>query len=152
MPHNLHNTLQSFKSGKLYSIPALGKALNVKVERLPVSIRIVLESVLRNCDGKKVTEEHVRQLANWKPNATRTDEMMRYVGSRLITTVLIVVMRSSPMVAAARISVGLTFFAPATVLMIIGKTELMTTTMTFDQMSMPAQSMISGDMAIVGVA
>ena len=46
MPHNLHDTLQSFKSGKLYSIPALGKALNVKVERLPVSIRIVLESVL----------------------------------------------------------------------------------------------------------
>ena len=37
------------------------------VERLPVSIRIVLESVLRNCDGKKVTEEHVRELANWKP-------------------------------------------------------------------------------------
>jgi aconitate hydratase len=35
----------------------------------------VLESVLRNCDGKKVTEEHVRQLANWKPNAARTDEI-----------------------------------------------------------------------------
>ena len=49
-------TLQSFKHGKLYSLPALGKALDVKVERLPVSIRIVLESVLRNCDGKKVTE------------------------------------------------------------------------------------------------
>ena len=75
MPHNLHNTLQSFKHGKLYSLPALGKALNVKVERLPVSIRIVLESVLRNCDGKKVTEEHVRQLANWKPGATRTEEI-----------------------------------------------------------------------------
>ena len=60
MPHNLHNTLQSFKSGKFYSLPALGKALNVKISRLPVSIRIVLESVLRNCDGKKVTEEHVQ--------------------------------------------------------------------------------------------
>ncbi|MCA3216222.1 MAG: aconitate hydratase AcnA, partial [Burkholderiales bacterium] len=31
--------------------------------------------VLRNCDGKKVTEEHVRQLANWKPNAERVDEI-----------------------------------------------------------------------------
>src|SRR6266446_3619449 len=75
MPHNLHNTLQSFKHGKLYSLPMLGKALNLKLERLPVSIRIVLESVLRNCDGKKVTEEHVRQLAAWQPNAKRTEEI-----------------------------------------------------------------------------
>src|SRR2546423_14347933 len=75
MRHNLHNTLQSFKHGKLYSLPVLGKALNLKLERLPVSIRIVLESVLRNCDGKKVTEEHVRQLANWAPKASRTDEI-----------------------------------------------------------------------------
>src|SRR5713226_6194729 len=75
MPHNLHNTLQSFKHGKLYSLPMLGKALNLKIERLPVSIRIVLESVLRNCDGKKVTQAHVRQLAGWQPNAKRTDEI-----------------------------------------------------------------------------
>ncbi|MFD2272070.1 aconitase family protein [Undibacterium arcticum] len=40
-----------------------------------MSIRIVLESVLRNCDGKKVTEEHVRQLANWSPCADRVDEI-----------------------------------------------------------------------------
>jgi aconitate hydratase len=75
MAHNLHDTLKPLKGGKFYSLPQLGKALNVKIERLPVSIRIVLESVLRNCDGKKVTEEHVRQLANWQPNATRTDEI-----------------------------------------------------------------------------
>ena len=81
MPHNLHDTLQDFKigstgkTGKLYSLPALGKALGINVARLPVSVRIVLESVLRNCDGKKVTEAHVKQLANWKPNATRTDEI-----------------------------------------------------------------------------
>ncbi len=75
MPHNLHNTLRPLKSGKFYSLPALGKALGIDVARLPVSIRIVLESVLRNCDGKKVTEEHVRQLAGWKPNAPRADEI-----------------------------------------------------------------------------
>src|SRR6266540_1510606 len=63
------------KTGKLYSLPALEKALGAKVSRLPVSIRIVLESVLRNCDGKKITEEHVRQLANWGPNAPRTEEI-----------------------------------------------------------------------------
>jgi aconitate hydratase len=72
---NPFDTLQSFKYGKLHSLPALGKQLNIKVERLPVSIRIVLESVLRNCDGKKVTEEHVRELANWRPAAKRTEEI-----------------------------------------------------------------------------
>ena len=75
MAHNLHNTLQPLKGGKFYSLPQLGKSLNLKLERLPISIRIVLESVLRNCDGKKVTEEHVRQLASWKPNAARSDEI-----------------------------------------------------------------------------
>jgi aconitate hydratase len=45
------------------------------VKRLPVSIRIVLESVLRNVDGKKVTEEHVKQLANWQANGARTEEI-----------------------------------------------------------------------------
>ena len=63
------------KSGTLYSLPALGRALGVDLSRLPVSIRIVLESVLRNCDGNKVTEAHVRQLAGWKPNAQRSEEI-----------------------------------------------------------------------------
>jgi len=71
----MFNTLQSFKHGKFHSLPALAKQLNLKLERLPVSIRIVLESVLRNCDGKKITEEHVRQLAGWQPNAKRTEEI-----------------------------------------------------------------------------
>ncbi|MBU9581043.1 aconitate hydratase AcnA [Ralstonia mannitolilytica] len=80
MPHNLNKTLKEFKinggqTGKFHSLPQLGKELGVAIERLPVSIRIVLESVLRNCDGKKVTEEHVEQLANWKPNAERVDEI-----------------------------------------------------------------------------
>jgi len=75
MPHNAFHALESFKHGKLHSLPALGKALNVRLERLPVSIRIVLESVLRNCDGKKITEEHVRQLAGWKAVAPRTEEI-----------------------------------------------------------------------------
>jgi aconitate hydratase len=73
--NNSFDTLQSFKHGKLHSLPALGKKLNIQIERLPVSIRIVLESVLRNCDGKKVTEEHVRELASWKPAAKRTEEI-----------------------------------------------------------------------------
>jgi aconitate hydratase len=80
MSRNTLNTLKDFKlsddkKGRFHSLPALEKQLGVNISRLPVSIRIVLESVLRNCDGKKVTEEHVKQLANWKPNADRTDEI-----------------------------------------------------------------------------
>lgn len=87
MPHNLHNTLQQFKylgkTGNFYSLPALEKALGLKISRLPVSIRIVLESVLRNCDGKKVSEDHVRQLASWKPKADRFDEIP-FVVARIV--------------------------------------------------------------------
>jgi len=64
----------SGKEGLLYSLPALAKQFP-NVSRLPVSIRIVLESVLRNCDGRKVTAEHVAELANWKPKAERTNEI-----------------------------------------------------------------------------
>ena len=80
MSHNTLNTLKEFKisgtkKGKFYSLPALQKKLDINIDRLPVSIRIVLESVLRNCDGKKVTEEHVKQLAKWKPKAARSHEI-----------------------------------------------------------------------------
>src|SRR5689334_1005920 len=80
MAHNLHASLQSFrtasgKSGRFYSLPALEKAGVGRISRLPVSIRIVLESVLRNCDGKKITDEHVRQLSAWGPSAARTEEI-----------------------------------------------------------------------------
>ena len=80
MPHNLHDTLQPLKlasgaTGRFHSLPALEKAGIGRVSRLPVSIRIVLESVLRNCDGKKVTAEHVQELANWAPTGARTAEI-----------------------------------------------------------------------------
>src|SRR5256885_13141796 len=80
MTHNPFESLQEFRlasgaTGKLYSLPALEKAGLGRISRLPVSIRIVLESVLRNCDGKKVTEEHVRQLAAWNPTGQRVDEI-----------------------------------------------------------------------------
>jgi len=79
-PNNPFNSRQTFtcangKQGALYSLSALEDAGVGNVSRLPVSIRIVLESVLRNCDGKKVTEQHVRELANWQPNAQRTAEI-----------------------------------------------------------------------------
>ena len=87
--HNLFDTHQSFNAGPgktvaFYSLPQLEKAGIGKISRLPVSIRIVLESVLRNCDGVKVTEQHVRELANWQPNANRIEEIPFVVGRILL--------------------------------------------------------------------
>ncbi|VWX56321.1 aconitate hydratase 1 [Burkholderiales bacterium 8X] len=62
------------KSGKYWSLKELAKQYP-HVDKLPVSIRIVLESVLRNCDGKKITRQHVEELAAWTPNAERTEEI-----------------------------------------------------------------------------
>jgi len=79
MSHNTFNTLQSFtlasgKTGQYYSLPELAKTFP-NVAKLPVSIRIVLEAVLRNVDGKKVSAEHVKQLANWGANDKRDNEI-----------------------------------------------------------------------------
>jgi aconitate hydratase len=85
--HAFASTLKTFKTasgktGKFYSLPALARQFP-KVARLPVSLRIVLESVLRNCDGKKVTAAHVGELANWLPNAGRAEEIP-FVVSRVV--------------------------------------------------------------------
>jgi aconitate hydratase A / 2-methylisocitrate dehydratase len=88
MRHNLYNALQKFKTasgktGEFYSLRALEAANIGTISRLPVSIRIVLESVLRNCDGKKITETHVRQLASWDPHAARDNEIP-FVVARIV--------------------------------------------------------------------
>lgn len=64
----------SGKSCRFFSLPGLAEH-HPNVARLPVSLRVVLESVLRNCDGKRVTPEHVAQLAAWQPTAARVDEI-----------------------------------------------------------------------------
>src|SRR6478752_4249704 len=78
--HNLFNSLQTFdlgngSKGSYYSLPALEKAGVGPISKLPVSIRIVLESVLRNCDGQRVREEDVRTLANWNAKAPKPVEI-----------------------------------------------------------------------------
>jgi aconitate hydratase len=80
MPNSPFNSLQSFTpragvSANFYSLPQLEKEKVGAISRLPVSIRIVLESVLRNMDGKKITEDDVRSLANWEPSGKRTEEI-----------------------------------------------------------------------------
>ncbi|MGZ5144442.1 MAG: aconitate hydratase AcnA [Burkholderiales bacterium] len=79
MSHTLFNSLQQFKyggkTGQYYSLPALEKAGLGKVSRLPRSLRVVLESALRNYDGLKITESHLKNLAGWKPTAQRSEEV-----------------------------------------------------------------------------
>jgi aconitate hydratase len=67
--------LGSGGTGRLVSLPALAAAGFGDMATLPVSLRIVLESVVRNCDGKRITEDDVRRLAQWEPTAERTAEI-----------------------------------------------------------------------------
>ncbi len=85
-PSNPFQTLQTFPANgtthSYYSLPALELA-GFKVSRLPVSIRLVLESLLRNCDGKRVSELAVRELASWSPRSPRTEEIP-FVVARIV--------------------------------------------------------------------
>src|SRR5438093_11359269 len=81
-------TLRKFDAGEgreswLYSLPALEKQGIGPVSRLPISIRIVLESVLRNCDGKKVRRRDVETLANWKAKKPASEEIP-FVVARIV--------------------------------------------------------------------
>ena len=80
MPDSPFDSLQTFNSdsgpvGQFFSLPQLEKNGVGPISRLPHSIRVVLESVLRNCDGEKITEDDVRELANWQPNGKRVEEI-----------------------------------------------------------------------------
>ncbi len=86
--HDEFKTLRKFDAGKgrdsfLYSLPALEEQGIGKMSRLPVSIRIVLESLLRNCDGQKVRRKDVESLANWKAKAPANEEIP-FVVARIV--------------------------------------------------------------------
>ena len=88
MTHDPFGALRTFplasgKTSRYYALAALEAAGLGKVSRLPVSIRIVLESLLRNCDGQKITMDHVRQLAGWQPTAPRSAEIP-FVVARIV--------------------------------------------------------------------
>ena len=73
---NLGNAI----SGHAYSLHELARQTGSAIARLPVSLRIVLESLLRNSGGDLVSEDQVRELAAWQPNAPRTAEVPFIVG------------------------------------------------------------------------
>jgi aconitate hydratase len=81
-------TLKKFDAGKgregfLHSLPALQEQGVGKISQLPISIRIVLESVLRNCDGKKVRRKDVETLANWNAKQPANEEIP-FVVARIV--------------------------------------------------------------------
>src|SRR5580704_9213712 len=63
-----------------FSLPALEQAGYGAISRLPLSLRVVLESLVRHCDGRRVTEQQVRDLASWQPRAMRENELPFTVG------------------------------------------------------------------------
>lgn len=82
----LKNTLKSLRSlgqHHYYSLPALEEQGISKISRLPVTIRIMLESLLRNCDDIRVKEEDIHRLANWKPTTAQEGEVP-FIVSRVI--------------------------------------------------------------------
>ncbi|MDT8363760.1 MAG: aconitate hydratase [Nitrosomonas sp.] len=88
MPHNLFDSLKQLALSdgatlQYYALPALEEAGLGRISRLPVSIRIVLESVLRNYDDRKIKQAHIEQLAAWQPQAQRTHEIP-FVVARII--------------------------------------------------------------------
>src|SRR6266550_6783977 len=86
--HDEFRTLRKFDAGKgreafLYSLPVLEERGIGKISRLPISIRIVLESVLRNCDGQKVQRKDVEALANWNAKSPANEEIP-FVVARIV--------------------------------------------------------------------
>jgi aconitate hydratase len=80
MAQDTFKTLREFtpspgKTGRYHALAALEAAGLGKISRLPRSIRVVLEALVRHCDGKMITEEHVRNLAAWQANGKRTTEI-----------------------------------------------------------------------------
>jgi aconitate hydratase len=87
MPNDF-KTLRKFDAGhgrdaSLHSLPALEEQGIGPISRLPVSIRIVLESVLRNCDGRKVGRKDVENLANWNAKSPANAEIP-FVVARIV--------------------------------------------------------------------
>jgi aconitate hydratase len=88
MTDNPFQARQSFQAGAgrtgiLYSLPRLEKEGIGRVSRLPVSLRVVLESLLRNCDGRRIKEDDIRALARWEPGGKRSAEIP-FIVARII--------------------------------------------------------------------
>jgi aconitate hydratase len=88
-PSDPFQTLTELRSssGKLlghyHALPKLESQGVGKISRLPLSVRVVLESVLRNCDGRRIHRESVETLANWNA-AEPAQKEIPFVVSRIV--------------------------------------------------------------------
>ena len=57
----------------IYSLPQFAKTRGLDISKLPFSIRILLESALRNFDNYQVTEKDINTIVNWKPNEKKDE-------------------------------------------------------------------------------
>ncbi|MBM3207544.1 MAG: aconitate hydratase, partial [Chlamydiae bacterium] len=80
---NTFNTLRKLDDSFYYSLPAFEESTKIKISRLPVSLRIVLESLLRNCDGNKVQEKDILSLARWEERGKKGGEVP-FIVSRVL--------------------------------------------------------------------
>ncbi|MGH7885809.1 MAG: aconitase family protein, partial [Thermodesulfobacteriota bacterium] len=76
---NNFNTLTDLKTAeknyKIYSLKKLQSEFGFSASKLPFSIKILLENVLRNFDGEIVTRQHIESLSNWDPKIQNSNEI-----------------------------------------------------------------------------
>ena len=79
MANNPFNSRASLETASgpatIYRLDALEKAGLGSISKLPFSIRVLLEAVLRNCDGKLIKESEVAALAGWSATSTSRQEV-----------------------------------------------------------------------------
>jgi aconitate hydratase len=80
--------LPSGGSGTYYSLPLLETQGVGRLSRLPVSLRVILESVVRHPGDRHTRDQDVEVLARWQPNGARTAEVPFVVGEVAPTTEL----------------------------------------------------------------
>lgn len=66
-----------------FSLPALAEQGFSRVDRLPIVVRLLLESAMRNCDGNRVLDKHIGALAGWQPRDPWEQEIP-FVVSRVL--------------------------------------------------------------------
>jgi aconitate hydratase len=87
MPHDSYGVRQDLAVGdavlRICSLPALARRLGISLDRLPFSLKVLLENLLRHEDGKTVTREQIAALAQW-PDAAASDLEVSFYPARIL--------------------------------------------------------------------
>src|SRR5262245_29762464 len=80
---NALQTLNTPNGPRYFSLPAFAQATGTNVEKLPFSLRVLLENLLRNEDGKHVTRSDIESLVAWDPQA-EPDKEIAFTPARVV--------------------------------------------------------------------